>query len=119
MKQSQAENLFNQLSSINVKGKVGYVIAYNLRKINDELREYFEFKQELFRKYGEEKNGQLIINKSSDNYLFFMKEISPLEDEEIDLNLKYLTEEDLEKCEDLNTSQYLFLMENLYDRTDL
>ena len=36
---------------MNVRGKVGFKLAYNKRKIDEELREYLRFKQELFQKY--------------------------------------------------------------------
>lgn len=96
MKIKQAENLALNLSTLlETKGVVGFKIAYNLRKINDELKEYYQFKSELFKKYGEEKDGQLMINKESENFPSFLKELKPLEEQEIDLALKKINEAEL------------------------
>ena len=77
MKLSQAESLALVLNTmLNVKGIVGFKIARNLRMINEELKEYNEKKEELFRKYGEEKDNQLIIEKDSENYPLFLEEMN-------------------------------------------
>ena len=52
MKISQANQLSESLSTMmSVRGKVGFKLAYNKRKIDEELREYLRFKQQLFQKY--------------------------------------------------------------------
>lgn len=96
MNYSQAESLAVALSSmLDCKGTVGLKIAYNLRKLNDELKEYHEFKQELFKKYGEEKEGNLVINKESENFPLFMNELKPIESQEIEVNLRRFNESEL------------------------
>ena len=96
MKLSQAEALALSLNSmLNTKGVAGLKIARNLRMINDELKEYYERKQELFRKYGEEKGDQLVVDKDSENYPLFIKELEPLANEEVEFNFRKLTENDL------------------------
>lgn len=92
----EAENLALSLSTmLDTKGIVGLKIARNLRMINDELREYYEYKQELFKKYGEEKDGNLIINKESENFPLFLKEVIPLEMQEVEFNFRKITENEL------------------------
>ena len=96
MKYSQAEILAENLLSLkDIKGSAGVKIARNLRMINDELREYYQFKQELFRKYGEEKDGVLMINKESENFPLFMKEIEPIASQEVDFDFRKITEQEL------------------------
>ena len=95
MKTSQAENLLINLNMLTeCKGSIGFKIAYNIRKLSDELREYVQFKQELFKKYGEENDGQLMINRESPNFSSFMKELNDL-DTEIEIPLLKFTEKDL------------------------
>lgn len=95
MKTSQAEQLLINLDSLTeCKGSIGFKIAYNIRKLSDELREYVQFKQELFKKYGEENDGQLVINRESPNFSFFVKELNDL-DQEIEIPLMKFTEKDL------------------------
>ena len=95
MKTSQAEQLLINLDSLTeCKGSIGFKIAYNIRKLSDELREYVQFKQELFKKYGEENDGQLMINRESPNFSSFVKELNEL-DQEIEIPLMKFTEKDL------------------------
>ena len=95
MKTSQAENLLINLDSLTeCKGSIGFKIAYNIRKLSDELREYVQFKQELFKKYGEEVEGNLVINKESENFPLFVKELNEL-DQEIEIPLMKFSEKDL------------------------
>ena len=95
MKTSQAEQLLINLDSLTeCKGSIGFKIAYNIRKLSDELKEYVMFKQELFKKYGEENDGQLVINRESPNFSSFVKELNEL-DTEIEIPLMRFTEKDL------------------------
>lgn len=96
MKQSQAEALALSLSTmLDTKGSVGLKIARNLRMINDELKEYYQFKQELFEKYGEEIDGHLAISKDSPNIGKFLEELKPLDDQEVNFNFRMITEDEL------------------------
>lgn len=96
MKQSQAEQLSIALNSLmDEKGVVGLKIARNKRMIDDELREYYEFKQELFKKYGEERDGQLMISKDSENIDQFLTELKPLDEQEVDFDFRKITEDEL------------------------
>ena len=96
MKQSQAEQLSIALNSLmDEKGVVGLKIARNKRMIDDELREYYEFKQELFKKYGEERDGQLMISKDSENIDQFLAELKPLDEQEVDFDFRKITEDEL------------------------
>lgn len=115
MKISQANQLSESLSTMmNVRGKVGFKIAYNKRKIDEELREYLRFKQELFQKYGEEKDGVLQIFKGSDGYQKYLEEIAPIEDEDIQFDFKLFTEDELGSS-DLTANQIYFLLENFME----
>lgn len=96
MKQSQAELLSIALNSLmEEKGIVGLKLARNKRMIDDELKEYYEFKQELFKKYGEERDGQLMISKDSKNIDQFLAELKPLDEQEVDFDFRKITEDEL------------------------
>ena len=96
MNYSQAENLAINLSTMmETKGVVGFKIARNLRMINDELREYYQFKEELFKKYGEEVDGNLVINKDSENYSLFLNEIKQIAETEVNFDFRKITEDEL------------------------
>lgn len=95
MKYSQAEQLSVAMySMLETKGSCGLKIARNLRMIQDELKEYYQRKEELFKKYGEEKDGQLIVEKTSPLFEEFSKELNAL-DLDVDFNFRKITEEEL------------------------
>lgn len=97
MKISQAVKLSMALNTMmEEKGVVGLKLMRNKRMIDDELKEYYQLEADLFRKYGEEKDGQLVINKESENYKKFLEEIEPLNNEEVTFNFRLITEEELE-----------------------
>ena len=110
MKQSEAKLLSISLKSMEEKGKVAVKIARNIRMIDDELKEYYQYEAELFKKYGEEKDGQLVIDKNSDNYQKFLNDMQPLDNEEVSFNFRRFTDEELENSS-LNVNQVLLLME--------
>ena len=96
MKISQADTLLNVLSTmLKTKGIVGFKLARNYRMIEDELKEYTEVKRELFNKYGTEENGQLIIDKNSENYSLFLEEIKPYDEQEVEFDFRMITEQEL------------------------
>lgn len=111
MKYSQAEIIANNLRTIDAHGHIAFVIAYNIRQIDDELQEYYEFKRELFKKYGREKDGQLSVDLLTENGAKFVEEVTPFDNEEFEPKFKMLTEEELEKA-DLKTAEFLYLMNN-------
>ena len=117
MKQSEAKLLSISLKSMEEKGKVAVKIARNIRMIDDELKEYYQYEAELFKKFGEEKDGQLVIDKNSENYQKFLNEMQPLDNEEVSFNFRRFTDEELENSS-LNVNQVLLLMEYMGDNND-
>lgn len=111
MKIKQADELAMILSQmLQVKGIVGYKIARNFRMLNEELKEYNEVKQELFKKYGERQGDNLVINKDSENYSLFLDEIKPYEEQEVNFDFRKITDEELQNS-DLTAEQILILCE--------
>lgn len=96
MTNQQAETLaLNLQTMLDTKGITGFKIARNLRMIQDELREYIQFKEGLFRKYGEEKDDQLIVDKDSPNISEFLKELDKLNQQEVQFDFRKITEDEL------------------------
>lgn len=106
----QLEQLGYELRKMKgIKGVVGLTIARNLRMIDDELKEYYEVKNQLFQKYGETQGDQMIINKMSDNYPKFIEEIAPYESQEVNLDFRKVSEDDLSKSELTAEQMYILL----------
>ena len=115
MKLSQAENLSSSLSLLaEIKGSAGLKIARNKRMIDDELKEYYERKQELFKKYGTQEGEFLKIPK--ENEKAFMGEMLPLSEMEVDFNFRKLTEAEL--IESGMTSAQMSLIWEMVDEQD-
>ena len=96
MTNQEAEKLLIDLSTmLDVKGIAGFKIARNMRMIQDELKEYVQFKEQLFRKYGEEKDGQLVVDKDNPNIAEFLHELEKLNQQEVNFDFRKITEEEL------------------------
>ena len=115
MTNQQAEKLLNDLSTmLDVKGITGFKIARNMRMIQDELKEYVQFKEGLFRKYGEEKDGQLFVNKDNPNIVEFLAELEKLNQQEVHFDFRKITEEELAES-GLTAGQMALIWEWLVD----
>ena len=93
MKLTNSEMLASEevLSMANEKGKLGYACARNLRKIRDCLTEFYNVRQDLFEKYGEENENSLVVpeEKRED----FVKELNEFLAIEHDVDVFQVDEE--------------------------
>lgn len=105
MKCLEAEKLLFALNTmLDVKGICAFKIVRNKRMLEDELKEYFDFKEKIFRKYGEEVDGQLRVDKDSPKFADFEKEISDLQTQEVEFKFRKITENELAES-DLTAGQ--------------
>ena len=112
MKQSQAELLSVAINSMmNEKGSVGLKLMRNKRMIDDELQEYYQFKEELFKKYGD---GKDIIDPNSENGQAYLKEMQPIADMEVNFDFREITEEELAHS-NLTANQMAVIWEYMVD----
>ena len=112
MKQSQAEILsFNLNSMMNEKGSIGLKLMRNKRMIDDELQEYYQFKEELFKKYAD---GKDVINPTTENGKAFLQEFQPIADLEVNFDFRKISEEELAQS-GLTASQMAIIWESMVD----
>lgn len=74
----EMSNYLNSLQQISnkVKGKLGYAVARNIRKISDELIEFENIRLEHIRKYGTDNgNGECVIKKDTEEYDKFLTDM--------------------------------------------
>ena len=108
MTQSQAEALSIALSSMmNEKGATGFKLMRNKRMIDDELKDYYKFKNDLFLKYAD---GENFIDPNSEKGKEFIKEFQPIADLEVSFDFRKLTEDELAQST-LTASQMAILWE--------
>lgn len=68
-------NSLNQISN-KAKGKLGYAVARNIRKISDELIEFENIRLEHIHKYGTDNgNGECVIKKDTEEYYKFITDM--------------------------------------------
>lgn len=97
------KEIFDYISSITQElmqkatGKVAYALAYNLRKMQSELKEYMEFRNNVITKYSKElEDGNFGIDIKSEEYEKFIKEMESYDNithfiELIEVNINDLT----------------------------
>jgi len=72
-------NLLTGFIEKGYKGKFGYVLTVNLRKIKESLQEFLNTRNELIMKYGEKKDENYFLNQEDKGkYKKFIEEITPL-----------------------------------------
>ena len=74
----EMSNYLNSLQQVSnkVKGKLGYAVARNIRKISDELIEFENLRLEHIRKYGTvNENGECVIKKDTEEYEKFLTDM--------------------------------------------
>lgn len=81
----EMETMLGQVQSVlGHVDKVGYVAARNTRLLNTALTEYFQIKQELIYKYGEQEmidgktTGRIAVTPDSKHFKEFEKEFSEI-----------------------------------------
>lgn len=66
MTNGEAFNSVQILETLRETGKLGYAVAKNLRRLKDELTEFYAKREELIRKYGSEnEDGSFAIPKEA------------------------------------------------------
>ena len=89
------EKMLKDLESVlQYRGKVGYIAARNTRVLRDTLIEFFQFREDLIRKYGKDEEGtdRIIITPDNPNFEKFTEElekIGTIEHEVSIMTLKY------------------------------
>lgn len=94
---------------IEVQGKASYAISKNLRKINQEIAAYEEFRNSLVEKYGEKtESGGYTISMSSEHWTDFVSELTPVANECTDLDIYYMSESEFDVvfCEAWTPADY-------------
>ena len=75
--------------------KAGFRLAKNVRLINDELIEYEKIRNDLVKKYGEEKDDTVQVKENSPEMVEFLKELEIVLDEKVDIKIKPIKLADL------------------------
>lgn len=92
LKNIQLETMMNSLAPLlQRRDKIGYIAARNYRLINSTLTEFFIFKNDLFKKYGEEnkEDNTIFISPESIHFNEFIDELNTIA--EIEHEVDFMT----------------------------
>ena len=97
LKSIEMENMIEQLKQLlSHRDKIGYVAARNTRILKEALTEYFIFKNDLIKKYGNEDKdtNTIYIEPTSPNFSDFLKEFEEIGNIEHDIDIMTIPYED-------------------------
>lgn len=115
MKQAQAELLSIALNDMmNEKGSVGLKLMRNKRMIDDELKEYYQFKNNLFDKYAD---GGNFIDPNTEKGKEYIKEFQPIADLEVNFDFRKITEDELAQSS-LTASQMAIIWDYMVEENN-
>lgn len=77
-----------------VTGFPGMIIAITRRKMSEEIAEYIQEKQRIFKKYGQKKDDGWIIPKDSPDFQKAMDEIMQMATYQAEVNIPQFSEND-------------------------
>ena len=103
---NEVSNHINGFIELEVNGAIKYYVHRLLSKIKEEKILIETSKLELFKKYGKEEDGQLII--IPENQQYFIQELNDLMLNEIELEYKPIKIETLEKIVDTTVFNILY-----------
>lgn len=107
MTNAEGAQCLSIMMNIQEKGRLGFAIAKNMRKLNEELREYSEKRDELIMKYGEQQDGdqyKIPPEKVND----FMNELREYDDMKFDFEPQTISEDDF--CSGSLTSDQMYAL---------
>ena len=107
----EAEERYNGLMSIadKVTGKLAYCISRNIRKLNTELKEYLDVKNNCIEKYGElSEDGLYSLKLASSKYKEYLTEMKQYDNIEIEVDIMTIDAEQIYEST-LNASEMLLI----------
>lgn len=104
----QMDDYFQRLNTISekTKGRLGYAIARNLRKLSEELVEYQNLKDKAITKYGIVEDGVSRIQVGSVEYEKFLEDMKEFMDIQHDVQIFFVSEDEVINS-DLNGKEML------------
>ena len=107
MTNAEGAQCLSIMMNIQEKGKLGFAIAKNMRKLNEELREYFAKRDELIMKYGEQQDGDQ-YKIPPERVPQFVSEMREYDEMKFDFDPQTISEEDF--CSGSLTSDQMYAL---------
>ena len=115
--------VMTKLANAGLTGKIAYLAYRNLSKLAKIADDYEKVRNELITKFGTESpdvEGQIVVERGSDNYPKFIEEITEVLNQTEDITLYKIQEADLDKLADvdLSVSDFAVIDNYLVDRPE-
>ena len=115
--------VMTKLANAGLTGKIAYLAYRNLSKLAKIADDYNKVRDSLIEKYGtpsEDVEGQIVVERGSDNYPKFIEEITEVLNQTEDITLYKIQEADLDKLADvdLSVSDFAVIDNYLVDRPE-
>lgn len=122
LKNGDISRLYEALARLSgLTGKEGLAVAKTKLAIRDDAAAFVEVRDNIFRRYGTEEDGRLVVRLDSPNYEDFLKEITELANKEADVNLHQIPESEYNidriYCETAQAEDYEVFDRLMVDRT--
>lgn len=122
LKNGDISRLYEALTRLSgLTGKEGLAVAKTKLAIRDDAAAFVEVRDNIFRRYGTEEAGRLVVHLDSPNYEDFLKEITELANEEVDADLHQIPEAEYNidriYCETAQAEDYEVFDRLMVDRT--
>lgn len=90
-----SERALQSLSSKELPSGMAYKIFKNIKLLEPELEVFRSTNDQAIRKYGEERDGQIMIDPNSSSFAQYAEEINPILVTEVDVDIEILKMSDL------------------------
>ena len=107
MTNAEGANCLSIMMNIQEKGKLGFTIAKNMRKLNEEMKEYFAKRDDLIRKYGQHQDGDQ-YRIPPESVQAFIDELKEYDDIAFDFDPQTISENDF--CNGSLTSDQMYAL---------
>lgn len=91
-------------------GKLGFYVAKNIRKMNEELTEYNNSRNELIRKYGKKNGENIVIEPNSESFFKFLEEMKTYDEIETEFETIKFSSSLLEES-NLNAQEQMIMLD--------
>ena len=122
LKNGDISRLYEALTRLSgLTGKEGLAVAKTKLAIRDDAAAFVEVRDNIFRRYGTEEAGRLVVRLDSPNYDEFLKEITELANKEADVDLHQIPESEYNidriYCKTAQAEDYEVFDRLMVDRT--
>ena len=94
-----SQEIIQNLSKGKFKAKVTWRLTGIIKSMEEYVNKFHDIRNDLIKKYGEDVDGVVSVNPDSENFKNFITELNEVAEEDITLNVKKISIDDIEDFE--------------------